>query len=106
MYIGCPLPSTPQVRYHDVSGQRAALRTESVADPRAHAGKARDGPAGKQFVLSCRVDDHVSAARADDGQVIDAPRQMGEQVGHLDAARHISGTSRRVPSNLAFLDRN
>ncbi len=49
-------------------------------------GKPRHDPAGEQLVLGGRVDDHVAVARPDHRDVVDAARDVREEVGDLDAA--------------------
>src|SRR5437868_2005810 len=73
------------IGHDDVGRQRVCLRAKAIDGPRAHAGKAGNGAAAEQLVLSGRMDDLVAVARTDDGDVVDAAGGVRKKVRDLDA---------------------
>ena len=71
---------------HDEPGQVLALAAQAVGHPGAVAGPALEPAAGMQEVIGGGVLREIRDHRADDGQVVHAPGDVGKEVADRDAA--------------------
>ena len=74
------------VGHNYVAGQRLAFRSETIKQPRTHAGKSRDDAACKELILRGGMHEGIGLAGADDCQIIGARGHVWKQIRNPKAA--------------------